>query len=106
MDTSGDTAVGKPCARHGGIWGRGVKNPPILNLGTEGDEWLPSRTGYLKSGERVPGTDPTGSWDSPTIDMTFPRKEKFLAYVGNRTRDRPAHNDYDILAHHTFTIGS
>jgi hypothetical protein len=102
----GDTAVGKHCARHGGIRGRGVKNPPILNVGTEWGEWLPSRSGCLNPGERVPVTHPTGRWESPTTDMTFRRKEKFLAYVGNWTRDRPAHNDYDILAHHTSTIGS
>ena len=106
MDTSGDTAVGKSCVRHGGIWGCGGKNPLILNVGTEWDEWLSSRPDCLNSRERVPGTDPTGSWKSPTTDVTFRRKEKFLAYVGNRTRDRPAHNAYDILAHHTPTIGS
>jgi hypothetical protein len=83
MDTSGDTAVGKPCAHHGGIWGCGGRNPLILNVGTEWDEWLPSRPGCLNSGERVPGTDPTGSWESATTDLMFCRKEKFLVYVGN-----------------------
>jgi hypothetical protein len=59
-DTSGDTAVGKPCVRHGGIWWTGVKNPPFLHVGTEWDEWLPSRPGCLNPGERVPVAHPTG----------------------------------------------
>jgi hypothetical protein len=105
-DISGDTAIAKPCAGHEGVWGRGVKNPPILNVGTEWDEWLPSRPGCLNHGKGVSVTHPTGSWESPTTDLTFPRIEKFLAYVGNRTCDRPAHNESDILVHHTSTIGS
>jgi len=82
MDTSGDTAVGKPCARHGGIWRTGVKNPSILNVYTEWDEWLPSRPGCLNLGERVPGTQPTASWLSPTTDLTFLRKKKFSPMSG------------------------
>ena len=70
MDISGNTAVGKPCARHGGIWWTRV-NPPILNVGTEWDELLPSRPGCLNLLERLPVTHPTGSWLSPTSDMTL-----------------------------------
>jgi hypothetical protein len=107
MDTSEDTAVGKLCARHGGIWGCGGKNPLLFNVGTEWDECLPSLLGCLNSGERVLVTHQTGSWDSLTTDLKFRQKKKSLPYVGNRTRDLPAHNGYDILAHHhTSSIGS
>jgi len=74
-DTSGDAAVGKPCARHGGMWWTRVKDPPILNVGTEWDEWLPSRPDCLNPGERVPVTHPTGSWLRPTTNMMFLRRK-------------------------------